>query len=73
MPLVPALAHGDANWINQGGHRNAAGELCCGDRDCFVVHAQHVSLPEPDYRIFETGELVPERDALPRRRQQYRR
>jgi hypothetical protein len=60
-----AWAHGDADWINQGGFRNAAGELCCGERDCVVVHAQHVTLPEPGYRVFETGELVPERDAQP--------
>jgi hypothetical protein len=60
-----AWAHGDADWINQGGFKNAAGELCCGERDCVVVHAQHVTLPEPGYRVFETGELVPERDAQP--------
>ena len=35
--VLPALAHGPADWIMQGQHKNAAGEWCCGEGDCFVV------------------------------------
>ena len=43
-----ALAHGDAEWIMRGQHRNQAGEWCCGEGDCAVVRGVHtVSLPGP--------------------------
>jgi hypothetical protein len=29
-----AMAHGEADWIQKGGYKNPAGELCCGERDC---------------------------------------
>ena len=32
--LSLAYAHGSGEWIQRGGYRNAAGELCCGERDC---------------------------------------
>lgn len=62
---VPVSAHSLADWIGRGGHKNSAGELCCGERDCAVVHAHHVTLPAPGYRVFETGEFVPEAEAMP--------
>jgi hypothetical protein len=44
--IIPdSLAHD--SWISRGGHKNAAGEWCCGDGDCFVV---------PKERIMMTGE-----------------
>ncbi len=45
---LPALAHD--SWISRGGHRNAAGEWCCGEGDCFMI--------EP-VRITATGYLLP--------------
>lgn len=29
-------SHGAAQWIQQGGYKNAIGELCCGEKDCAV-------------------------------------
>jgi hypothetical protein len=44
--VIPDTSAHDS-WISRGGHRNAAGEWCCGDGDCFVV---------PKERIMMTGE-----------------
>src|SRR6266403_1796523 len=44
--IVPDTSAHDS-WISRGGHRNAAGEWCCGEGDCFVV---------PKERIMMTGE-----------------
>ena len=43
--VVGTSAHD--SWISRGGHRNAAGEWCCGEGDCFVI---------PKERIMMTGE-----------------
>jgi len=60
-----ALAHGPAEWIMQGQHRNAEGEWCCGEADCFVVTAVAiVALPAPGYRLPD-GEFVPQSEAQP--------
>ncbi len=60
-----ALAHGDAEWIMRGQHRNQAGEWCCGEGDCSVVRGVHtVSLPGPGYRL-PGGEFVPQGEAQP--------
>ena len=32
--LTFAQGHGPAEWIQEGRFRNAAGDLCCGERDC---------------------------------------
>lgn len=63
--LGTAHGHDLASWIQDQGRRNAVGEWCCGDGDCFTVRARHVSLPAPGYRIVETGEFVPEAEAQP--------
>lgn len=64
--LLPSFdAGGHDSWISGGSYRNAAGEWCCGDADCNVVHAQHVSLPAPGWRVAETGEFVPEAESTP--------
>ena len=47
-----ALAHGPADWIMQGQHKNTAGEWCCGEADCFVVTGvATVTTPAPGYRL----------------------
>jgi hypothetical protein len=38
--LAPAFSH--ESWISRGGHRNAAGEWCCGERDCAIVPKRDV-------------------------------
>src|SRR6266540_2505674 len=40
--LSLASAHGPAEWIQRGGYKNAAGELCCGERDCFELASSDV-------------------------------
>jgi hypothetical protein len=59
---LPAQAHD--SWISRGALRNAAGEWCCGDGDCFTVKAQHIATPIPGYRL-DSGEFVVEREAQP--------
>ena len=49
LPL--AYAHGPAEWIQRGGFKNAAGELCCGERDCF-------ELTDADVKITPAGYFV---------------
>ena len=39
------------SWISRGGHRNAAGEWCCGEGDCFVLPASHVRARADGYHI----------------------
>src|SRR5689334_20056601 len=46
---APALAHD--SWISRGGHRNGAGEWCCGEGDCFVVPGQQISFTPQGYRL----------------------
>jgi hypothetical protein len=57
-----ALAHD--SWISRGGHRNGAGEWCCGEGDCFVVPGQHISFTPQGYRL-NGDELVPYSEAQP--------
>ena len=61
ISMTAALAHD--SWIMRGGHRNAAGEFCCGEGDCFMV--EPVRVTANGYLIMATGELVPEREAHP--------
>ena len=37
---TPVMAHGDAEWILQGGYKGANGASCCGPRDCLVVEGR---------------------------------
>ena len=46
-----AKAHGPAEWIQRGGYKNAVGELCCGERDCF-------ELDDKDVKVTASGYLV---------------
>lgn len=49
--VTDALGHDEANWISKGGHRNAAGEWCCGVGDCLVVPKERVSITGEGYLI----------------------
>jgi hypothetical protein len=60
-----AYAHGNAEWIQRGGYRNAAGELCCGERDCFEVPADDVAIVPHGYMIKSRNEFVPHAEAQP--------
>ena len=58
----PAFAHD--SWISRGGHRNGAGEWCCGEGDCFVVPGAQINFTPAGYRL-NGGEVVPYREAQP--------
>ncbi len=75
LMIAPTLADGPGpssfdhthppgqDWIQRGGLKNAAGEWCCGEGDCFEV--EPVRVTANGYLIMTTGELVPEREAQP--------
>jgi hypothetical protein len=35
--IASAWAHGDAQWIADGGYKSASGSTCCGISDCHMV------------------------------------
>jgi hypothetical protein len=69
LVLIPALLFASAapahdSWISRGGHKNGAGEWCCGEGDCFAVPGQNVSATAQGYRLFN-AETVPYSEAQP--------
>jgi hypothetical protein len=58
----PSFAHD--SWISRGALRNAAGEWCCGEGDCFVIPGRQVSVAPTGYRL-PGGEVVPYSEAQP--------
>jgi hypothetical protein len=72
--LVLSVAAHDS-WISRGSLRNAAGEWCCGEGDCFVIPVSQVSARADGYRLWvkqiEDGnervraEIVPYAEAQP--------
>jgi len=46
-----AFAHGPAEWIQRGAYKNAAGEMCCGERDCFEIADADVKIAADGYRV----------------------
>jgi hypothetical protein len=57
-----SLAHD--SWISRGALRNAAGEWCCGEGDCFVIPSKQVSITPTGYHL-PNGETVPFNEAQP--------
>src|SRR6201987_6230870 len=51
LVIPDTLAHD--SWISRGGHRNAAGEWCCGEGDCFVVPKERVMMTGEGYVIID--------------------
>jgi hypothetical protein len=80
LVLVPVLLTGPLafahdSWISRGGHKNAAGEWCCGEGDCFAIPATSVEYGLGDlaskdgpavwgYKLYGI-EFVPESEAQP--------
>ena len=60
-----ASAHGPAEWINRGAYKNAAGELCCGERDCLELADADVTVTAAGYLVKSISETVPFGEALP--------
>ena len=63
--LAVGNAHGPAEWIQRGGYKNAAGELCCGERDCFELADADVAITPSGYFIKSMKETVPFAEATP--------
>lgn len=55
LVLVPLLfgsaAHAHDVWISRGGYKNAAGEWCCGAKDCGVVARNAVKAGSDGYSL----------------------
>jgi len=49
--LLSSAAPAHESWISKGGHRNAAGEWCCGTGDCFLVPKRNVSTSAYGYVV----------------------
>lgn len=60
-----ASAHGPAEWIQRGGYKNAVGELCCGERDCFEIPDDDVKIVLGGYLIKSSNEFIPHNEAQP--------
>lgn len=60
--LLGSVAFAHDHWINKGGYRNAAGELCCGEGDCEVVTG--VDVRYDGFHLLD-GEIVPFAEATP--------
>jgi hypothetical protein len=60
-----ALAHGPADWIANGGYRNAVGDLCCGERDCIELADDDVTPTASGYLVKSLRETVPYNEAQP--------
>jgi hypothetical protein len=52
------------SWISRGGHRNAAGEWCCGEGDCFVIPSEQITMTGDGYILFG-AEKIPFTEAQP--------
>jgi hypothetical protein len=65
VTLQFAYAHGPAEWIQRGGFKNAAGELCCGERDCFELTDADVKITSAGYYVVSIKETVPFAEATP--------
>ena len=63
--MAVARAHGPAEWIQRGGFKNLAGELCCCEHDCFELSDSDVRITAAGYFIVSIKEPVPFSDATP--------
>jgi hypothetical protein len=65
ISLSAAYAHGPAEWIQRGGYKNLAGELCCGERDCLELADGDVKVTPAGYLVKSTKEVIPFDEATP--------
>jgi hypothetical protein len=62
LALSTSTAFAHESWISRGGHKNPAGEWCCGAEDCGVVSPQAVHAVSGGYSI--AGAVTYERAAV---------
>ena len=76
LVLVTPEIFAHDHWIQRGGHKNAAGEWCCGEGDCFVIAPERVTRASDGSFMIWSGqtaafgsnsvvEVVPEQEAQP--------
>ena len=65
LSLSLAYAHDTAEWIQRGGYKNAVGELCCGERDCFELADADIKVTSGGYLVKSINETVPYHEATP--------
>ena len=65
LMLTLAQAHGPAEWIQRRGYKNAAGELCCGEHNCFELSDGDVKVTSVGYFVVRTKETIPFSEATP--------
>jgi hypothetical protein len=58
VSVLPAKAHGPAEWIQSGKYKNAAGELCCGEVDCGEKIAGTVEARADGYHVNATFRIT---------------
>lgn len=51
VALIASAALAHDSWISRGSHRNAAGEWCCGEGDCFEIPAEFVTVRADGYHV----------------------
>jgi hypothetical protein len=64
MVLLASSGLAHDSWISSGNYKNAAGEWCCGDGDCFVIPESEVRGTAQGYLLYGT-EVVPYSEAQP--------
>ena len=62
--LIASLALAHDSWISRGALRNAAGEWCCGEGDCFEIPSEQVHIAANGYLLYG-NEMVPFSEAQP--------
>lgn len=63
----PAVAHDDAQWIQEGAFTSPVdGSRCCGPRDCHSIPEDAVTRLKGGY-LLSGGEYIPEVEAQPSR------
>lgn len=65
LGVIRARAHDEAQWIQDGNYKNAAGELCCGKRDCFELADGDVKITAAGYYVVSMKETIPFHEATP--------
>jgi len=65
--VVPtgARAHGEYDWIRQGGYQSVRGGPCCGADDCHKVKPGDVSVEGEVYRVKSWGAQFPIEHTMP--------
>jgi hypothetical protein len=63
--LITLAGRADQQDHQYGAYRNAAGELCCGERDCFELSGEDISITEAGYFVKSIRETVRFSEALP--------